>query len=53
MPRALHMTEHVDVPAESAEASAPASWESLLEALRQAGAPRLDPVGFTVNLAVS
>ena len=46
MPRALHMTEHVDVPAESAEASGPASWESSLDALRLAGAARLDPVRF-------
>jgi len=40
------MTEHVDEPAESAEASGPASWESSLDALRLAGAARLDPVRF-------
>ena len=46
MPRALHMTEPLDDPAESTEASAPASWELSLDALRLAGAARLDPVRF-------
>jgi hypothetical protein len=40
------MTEHPADPAEIEDASAPASWELSLDALRLAGAARLDPVRF-------